>query len=440
MIDVLRQTRNRLQAELSSCKDSGRDYAPIIRQMKEVSAQIKVLENEQDASNGKASKTHPVATENTALDVSPDELFQWRTKSPTTRPSELTFRCLKLGSDEFDDQLEAIKKLEEKAQVFPQNKSQWVVSWADSIGDKDIYLALIEREKIPVAYCWLSLRNIGPLRVLQSAPIHFCDFFDIVSAQDLPTETTAAVMAAGLKTLQCDLIRLRNVNSQSKLRSALEPHNGWMLEGTHQIQTRLLIGNHSPMDRVSKKLQYSIRSKRRKLEQRHGEAALSIIEIKSYDEYMKVEKDFAAIHKNRWGTEIPKDARERRANALRYYLPSKEARIFALYVSGKLAAYKIGFMFKGIFWEWKSCSLTEFNEYSINEIFLHDLTEGLQKEGIAAYNFMAGEYEYKRRWGDPELKTTNSDYLSANSFIGRLALIGARLLTAMRTLRNQQAK
>lgn len=414
MTEALRQKRNRLQEQLSACKASGRDPTPIIRKMRNISAEIKALEKEND----QTSKKPPASAENREIPIVAEELFEWCSDTKRVEGAELTFRCVSLNSATFEEELKKILLLEKNEQVFPQNRSPWVLSWADSIGARNIYLVLIERQERPIAYCWLALRKLGPLRVLQSAPIHFCDFYDLASAENIPVAEIASILADGFKTIRCDLIWLRNINNFSKFQKILTLLPGWAQQNYHPIQTRWLSANQSPMNRLSSRHRYSIRSKRRRIEQRWGTNALSISEIETHEEYLKFENDFAAMHRDRWGNEIPQDARERRSSALGHYLESKDARVFCLFVAGKLAAYKIGFVFRDIFWEWKSCSLTEFNDFSINDIFLHDLLEELQSQGVKAYNFMAGDYEYKRRWGDSDLEITNSDFVRANSRLG----------------------
>ena len=104
---------------------------------------------------------------------------------------------------------------------------------------------------------------------------------------------------------------------------------------------------------------------------------------------------------------------------LQSLMGSQKARIYVAEINNKIIAYKIGFLHNLIFWEFNSCTDILYSKYAINNIFIEMLMGKLKVEGVRAYNFMGGDYEYKRRWGDSEISTYNYNIGIIKTFKGK---------------------
>jgi CelD/BcsL family acetyltransferase involved in cellulose biosynthesis len=76
---------------------------------------------------------------------------------------------------------------------------------------------------------------------------------------------------------------------------------------------------------------------------------------------------------------------------------------FTLRDKGRLLAYRFGFFHRGTFFDWITSYDPEFFPYSIGKLMLWDLIERLCAMGVTRLDFMAGEEEYKLKWG-PEVR------------------------------------
>lgn len=76
---------------------------------------------------------------------------------------------------------------------------------------------------------------------------------------------------------------------------------------------------------------------------------------------------------------------------------------FTLRHQGRLLAYRYGFLQSGTFFDWITSYDPEFFPYSIGKLMLWDLIERLCAQGVARLDFMAGEEDYKLKWG-PEVR------------------------------------
>jgi CelD/BcsL family acetyltransferase involved in cellulose biosynthesis len=79
---------------------------------------------------------------------------------------------------------------------------------------------------------------------------------------------------------------------------------------------------------------------------------------------------------------------------------------FACFISRReehLLAYRLGFLHKGTFFDWITNYDPEYSPFSIGKLVLWDLIERLCDLGVERLDFMAGEEEYKLKWG-PEVR------------------------------------
>ena len=59
----------------------------------------------------------------------------------------------------------------------------------------------------------------------------------------------------------------------------------------------------------------------------------------------------------------------------------------------------------------------------------------LTKKGMLAYNFMAGDYNYKKRWSDLSLTTENYEFFNHHTMHGRVLKILVALIRIWRAKR-----
>jgi len=414
MLEDLRKQRNTLQTELSARKADGSDTAGIIQQMKEISTRIKSVEKQKKPAPRQAPAQKPQTLPSA-------EFFLCDHKAFAVSESELTCSTSQTGTPEFENAIRELEKFEAKNPTFPQNSTTWLLNWHQSRPNEILKLSLVKDTDSVIAAFWHAERRIGPLRILYSAPIGSCDFFDVPMSAGANPRQVISVLFDTLRQSQQDLFFFKNVNSHSSLYQGLNLGHCAVLSSS-KIHTRWLSGETTPTDRLSSKLKYAMRSKRKKLDAKWGAEAAVLKRIATFAEYQAREQAYADIFRERWGTNVAEDVSARRTSVLRTMLATGGCRVYEIHVGGEIAGYKIGFIHRNVFWEWKSCIKVEFNPYSLNHIFISDLMEKLHAEGLLAYNFMAGDYDYKRRWADDGLQTTNYHFLIGNSTIGRLAI------------------
>ena len=130
--------------------------------------------------------------------------------------------------------------------------------------------------------------------------------------------------------------------------------------------------------------------------------------------YRKLLPDFRKVVYSRRGDDLSDKLYERRFYSLQGIKGSGGFKYYYLKIDGEVAAFRLGFEFKKIYFEWKSCHKSEFNKYSIGDLLTWMIVKNHIKNKLIAHNFMAGDYVYKERWATDSLTTINKKFIYFN--------------------------
>lgn len=424
MLEDLRQKRNTLQQELSALKANGGDTANVIQEMKDLSACIKNAEKQKKQPSEPASTTE-------AEPLASADFYFWGHQGELADEKDLTCETSQADKPEFSRMIQELEGFEAENAVFPQNSAAWLLAWHYSRPHETLKLTLVRDAAGVIAAFWHAERKMGPLRVIHSAPIGSCDFFDAPMAARANRQQVVAVLLDSLRQGGHDVILLKNVNNHSGFYQGMAT-KGTAVLSSMKIHSCWLAGDSGPLAHLSGKMRYSIRSKRKKLDVELGPKSVVLKRIKTFPDYEAREPIYAEIFRERWGRDVARDVSLRRTHFLRSLMATGEGRVYEIHAGGEIAGYKIGFLYRNVFWEWKSCIRLDFNRYSLNDIFILELMGKLREEGIQAYNFMAGDYDYKRRWANDWLQTENYHLLIGCSLLGRTAIPGIKFVKKFR--------
>lgn len=349
------------------------------------------------------------------------DFYLWGYTNDAENSTILSCETCQAGTPEFAEMIRELEAFEAEIPVFTQNTSTWLLAWYQSRPQEILKLSLVKDASGVIAAFWHAERKMGPLQIIHSAPVGSCDFFDAPMSARASRKQVVSVLLNMLQQGRHDVILFKNVNSHSCIYQGLIDARAVVL-ASMRIHSRWLAEKAAPAERLNSKFRYSIRSKYKKIHGKWGAGAIVLRRIETFSQYAAREQAYADIFRERWGKNVAQDVSERRRRVLGSLLSTGEARVYEIQVAGKIAGYKIGFAHRNVFWEWKSCMKIEFNPYSLNDIFLAELMEKLRQEGVHAYNFMAGDYDYKRRWADVALQTKNYHFLIGNSALGKLVI------------------
>ena len=414
-LETLRMERNRGSKELAQRKIKGEDISSILADLKVLSEKIKGIENR--IRETKSSKIDNESSNNFSIDLG---LYLPKKTNESALVKEINTSSEVISFSKFDSYRSDFSDLETENPVFPQLLFSWIRGWFLSEKIDEIIIVKAIQSKKLVGLGVFYRHSLLKVSIVESAPKNFGDFYDFLYCKNICKSSVARAILRELDNIDCDLVWLRNVNDNSFVCHAATEEGMFPLDESY-VYTKWIKGLSSTesLRSVSEKLRYSIiRSNRRLIEEYGVEPVIEA--VPTFEKYLELEHLFRNLYQKRWGTDASENAYKRRRMGLKSLISKGLALVYVLKINDQVIAYKIGFVFQSIFWEWKSCADTDFNNYSINDIFLSKLIPLLASTGSKAYNFMGGDYEYKKRWSDEQLLTINRCYIAPSTLLGRL--------------------
>ncbi|WP_028469763.1 GNAT family N-acetyltransferase [Neptunomonas japonica] len=400
-IEELRKKRNIGSKKVAEIKSKGEDASEEILELKKLSIEIKKLEKlfKSDVENIKPT------TEKSNICSVDKMLYE---KIFSVNGSEKNKKYDVSSENIITKLLETeIRGLEKESNVFPQCRLDWVMPWIKkNIKSTELHVVVVRDngELIGIAYFKKSLK-FG-ISFIKSIPTHYGDFYDFIIRDDYEKIIVGNIIINSLKALKANQIIIDQVNSFSLLNDLTEKQNFikmincsvysvWLKDQTEEG----LLGN------LSKKMKASINLKLRKLESFHK---IEILESSCIDKYIELVPEFRNIVVSRRGVDLSDEAYNRRLESLKGIHGSGCFTFFYLKVDNEIVAFRFGYTFKNVYFEWKSCHKSEFNKYSLGDLMTWMVLKKHMKNGRTAHNFMAGDYVYKQRWATKELTSINS--------------------------------
>ena len=97
--------------------------------------------------------------------------------------------------------------------------------------------------------------------------------------------------------------------------------------------------------------------------------------------------------------------------ALKPLFGKGNAVLFLVFHNEVVIAFRLGFYQNKTFYDWKTAHDPSYDYYSPGFISVGLIIQHLIKKGFVAFNFMAGNYRYKRSWTNNENALYNKELL-----------------------------
>jgi CelD/BcsL family acetyltransferase involved in cellulose biosynthesis len=242
-------------------------------------------------------------------------------------------------------------------------------------------------------------------------PIHFGDYYGFLIRDDSVTrEILNFIMQfSGFKS-----VHIFNVSSESSLYGHLREFG--FLE-RKVVDTLAPEFESMSFDRflstLSKNTRQSYRKRLRRLKKQGRIELLKITERRGYEENFHHTR---RLYDLRWrgGTRplLDDDYYRMRNAALGPLFDAGLVVLYLVSLDGKVIAFRLGFLHKHTFYDWKASHDPNYDYYSPGFLSIGLIIESLIDDGYRRLNFMAGDYPYKRSWTNCSDYSHNSEFVS----------------------------
>ena len=322
---------------------------------------------------------------------------------------------LKVFRNFDDDELrDGWMKLQSEIEVFPQMYFEWVSSWFRHAARKEdpYIICVLDGENNVVGVAPFILEKIYPFRILRSIPIHFGDFYEILAT----SKTVSEMLVNEIDSFKhWNVALLFNVNSSDPVEALCAERKFSRKEVVRILAPVFDSGFNSYLSTLSKNSRQRFNKNVRKLE-RLGK--LSLKSITTWDMYISYFNATRSLFEKRWAKDgrplLTDDYYEMRNEALHGLFEKGKAALFVLELDDKLIAYRLGFLNNRSFYDWKVCHDTEYNALSPGFLSVGMIIERLIDDGYISFNFMAGDYQYKRSWNNVECNSVNLEIIKSD--------------------------
>lgn len=179
--------------------------------------------------------------------------------------------------------------------------------------------------------------------------------------------------------------------------------------------------NSSFNDFLGKLSRHTRQEFRKKLRRLEREGNVKLICIQDAVGYLAQVDEMRRLYNSRWLDDhrLPPDDKyyQCRHKAVTSLFEAKRMVLFLLNVDGQMAAYSLGFIHKQIFYDWQVSHDPRFGQFSPGILILGKCIEELISRGFTGFNFMAGDYPYKRSWSSQDPKSTNYELFAGNGSV-----------------------
>jgi CelD/BcsL family acetyltransferase involved in cellulose biosynthesis len=321
------------------------------------------------------------------------------------------------------------KSIVEEYDLFPQSSYEWSASWWRHLGGKrELYIiAAVDDGDEIVGFAPLCIDTVASVKILRSFPVRSVDFYTFILPPDHRGWSALEIITDHmLKFEKWHLVRLDFINSE-------DPFYPFLLSrGFKQKKTSDIIAcdlSEKTFEQyfrgLSKKRREELRKKRRNLER--DARLVEFFTIQDEQGYLDSTEEIDQLYRARW-KDLPSyllgDAYQAWIKeAVTSCFRKKQGVLFLLKADGKLIAYKLGYVFKDAFYDWNGTFDLSYAIYSPGMQLSLLVTEELIRRGIAYFNFMTGDYEWKRSLAPGGKITTNYSLFCADRSLRGMFLL-----------------
>jgi CelD/BcsL family acetyltransferase involved in cellulose biosynthesis len=173
----------------------------------------------------------------------------------------------------------------------------------------------------------------------------------------------------------------------------------------------------------TKNFRRNVRRKHKKIDLRYSVEFNIVSHWKEFDTKFN---QMVLMHEDRWQDDRSpaKGAREIACwrQAIKEQFNNQKIAFYQLSFDGDPAAYRLGFLYKGIYYDWHTGFCKDFEEFSPGFLILSYMIQHFIATGIHAINFMAGEYNWKYDWSWDKRKIDNYMFTSRSRGIASTLL------------------
>jgi len=309
-----------------------------------------------------------------------------------------------------DDNLkEAWIKLEIGSNAFPQMYYEWIEPWWKRKGiDNKLHIITVVNNDGIIAIAPFCIRNIFGIRLLETIPKHFGDFFDFISVNDYSSLCYRRILDYCYTFKNWNLVRLNQINSTTTLFAQLcKASNAVFIKSSDLVYTNTIYKDIDQFLNAIPKKQRNEYKRRLKRFKELGNIELKTIQ--TFNDYNRYESAMKNIYIKRWGTMSKKNdlVFEYRKESYGKCLDKKKALGFILTLDDVPVAYRLGFLHNDIFVSWKLVYNPEYSKFSLGNLISLMSIEYAIKFRIRAINNGVGDYAYKRDWFNNLIRDSN---------------------------------
>lgn len=325
---------------------------------------------------------------------------------------------IKIFKDINDPQLKVgWIKLQGEVEAFPQMYYEWIAAWWKfKHASRELHIiAVLDNKDEIIGIAPFCIEREFAINILRSIPIHFGDFYEALAIND---DVVKQIVEYTKTFDKWDIIHAFNVNDQSVSYLNFEKLD---------FKKREIVNILSPkfdcfdMDDFLSTISSNSRQRYRKIVRKiEKEGELKVIPVRTWDGYKENFELTKQLYNKRWEGDsrplLSDDYYEIRNNALEPLFKKEKAILYLISLDEKVIAFRLGFLNKNTFYDWKVSHDTDFNKFSPGFISVGLIIENLIAMGAKELNFMTGDYQYKRSWANNDENSVNYEVLYAKKF------------------------
>lgn len=302
-------------------------------------------------------------------------------------------------------------KLEQDNDIFPQMYYEWIEPWVRLKSLQiEIYLITVIKDNVITAIAPFCIEKKGFIKILRTIPIHFGDFFMFVSKQS--SELIKEIVEHTKKCIKWDVVHFYNINSQNILNNNLDLAG---FKSKHLVNIHIAdfegLNFKDFLLTLSKNTRGQYRKKKNRLER---EGLVDFESITTAEGYKKNVDEMNSLYEKRWENiddNLPsQEYYNMRTEAISSCFDKGKAVLFKLSKDGNTISYRLGFLHDKSFFDWKVVHNPEYNYYSPGNLLVGKIIDKIIDDGYDKFNFMTGDYRYKRSWISEDQTSFNSEY------------------------------
>jgi len=291
--------------------------------------------------------------------------------------------------------------LQESENVFPQMYYQWIAPWwqSNNSGKKLYIITAEDAEQRLVGIAPFCIEKQFGIKVLQSIPTHFGDFYSFI-VKDNNDSIFQALISHANSFKKWSYIKVNLVRNNNTLYERLNSENYKEQQIAKIIEAEISnITYDDYLMALHRKVRGEYRRRLRKLEE------LGVVEFSissNFDDYLTFESDFRRIYELRWqdiDNKLPEDKIYQYRKEALQYLSNKDKAVFVLLkLDNELIAYRFGIIHENKYHDYKISFNPKYYKLGLGSIITGLLIKNLIDKNISVLDHGVGDYSYKNDW------------------------------------------